>query len=414
MSTLAHSRQGQGITALASAVVVTAVLIQAPGNAGLAVAQRVEVAVVQLQSQVTNTVGAAIGASIAPVVYGYGISSRNVDGDSSNSTGGNTSVPETDLWSFIVPIVGLLLAPILLPIALVTSPLWAPPVLLWILTESPLRWLFCPVTCATGTPSSTASKIAGGPARSASSTTSTPTSDPPTSPAVLSPVATTALAASNATVNSGDDPFTSVGRVALNVVGALLSPLWYLAFPITQGLGSLYGYVPPFFDPSGIFSAFNTIANFGRWLSFPFRLGEVLFPPSVPQVTPTLSAATMQSIQSDAGATAAPAVAGLAIAAETTRPVATADTSGRGSVQRNARSTNAAAAATVRVDSTPSLPATMTPLETSAAPDVPEPAVMSVALDKRDDVPSVTKANAASSRHAAGRSGAKDEAPQRP
>ena len=176
-----------------------------------------------------------------------------------------------------------------------------------------------------------------------------------------SPLTTDAVsAAATATATSADDLLSAVGRVALNVVGALLSPVWYLAFPITQGLGSLYGYNPPFLDPSGIFSAFNTLSNFGKWLSFPFRLGEVVFPPSVPELAATQSAAAAHSVTADSEVSAATTEPVLANTAQISVPIVSPNRRERGAAQRGtATAPPAAAAATAIGDATPSPTATV-------------------------------------------------------
>lgn len=123
--------------------------------------------------------------------------------------------------------------------------------------------------------------------------------------AQLSGDAVTALATS-AAATTVDDIVSSVGRVVLNVAGTVLSPIWYLAFPITQGLPSLqslYGYIPPFPDFSGIFAAVNTISNFFKWLSFPFRLGDVVFPTITPASASARPAATVHTNNPEALAT---------------------------------------------------------------------------------------------------------------
>lgn len=222
------------------------------------------------------------------------------------------------------------------------------------------------VAPATTPDSNTVAEQADGPASSV----------PPVAAIALepnSPLTTDAVsAAATATAASGDDPLGAIARVAFNVVGALLSPIWYLAFPITQGLGSLYGYNPPFLDPSGIFSAFNTIGNFGKWLSFPFRLGEVLFPPSVPELAATQSAATARSVTSDTLVAAAPTEPVLAEAAQLSVPIASPNRRERGAAQRGTATAQPAAAATALTDVTPLSPATVAHLEKTPGSAVSE------------------------------------------
>ncbi|MDQ1304303.1 MAG: hypothetical protein QG671_130, partial [Actinomycetota bacterium] len=75
---------------------------------------------------------------------------------------------------------------------------------------------------------------------------------PAATPVTFSDEAVTAPAEPTASAATVDDIQTSMGRVALNIAGTVLSPIWYLAFPLTMGLGPLWGYVKPYpVDPSG-------------------------------------------------------------------------------------------------------------------------------------------------------------------
>lgn len=369
--------QHANVGALATAAIVTLGIVNAPPERYASVAARAEVAAVQMQVTLATEVSAIVNS--APHAAAVGI----VPAASAASDAPSTFDPLTALIAILAIPLAIIFSPILLPAALVFLVI-ASPIFFRTAACSPL----CPPSAtrtidaaaterlsAAGQPTKTEQAVedpgsgsvdAKGADVTGESTAPAPQYSATTSGAVAE------LAASNATATSGDDPLTSIGRVALNVVGALLSPLWYLAFPITQGLGSLYGYIPPFFDPSGIFSAANTIENFGKWLSFPFRLGEVLFPPSVPEVAATLSAETVQSIRSDAGATTAPAVAGLAITAEATKPVVSADRRGRGAAQRATTTAVPAAIASDSAETTRSATSTITTVSPTAASDTSE------------------------------------------
>jgi hypothetical protein len=116
-------------------------------------------------------------------------------------------------------------------------------------------------------------------------------------------------------------------------------------------------------------AAYYRIKNFGKWLSFPSRLGEVLLPPGVPEVAVTRSAATVQSMRSDAVATTAPAVAGLAITAETAKPVAAPNRREQGSAQRATATAPPAVVVSEVADTTLSAASPITTVAATAASD---------------------------------------------
>ena len=73
--------------------------------------------------------------------------------------------------------------------------------------------------------------------------------------------------------------------------------------------------------PSGIFSAFNTLSNFRQVVELPFRLGEVVFPPSVPELAATQSAAAAHSVTADSEVSAATTEPVLANTAQISVPI---------------------------------------------------------------------------------------------
>lgn len=92
------------------------------------------------------------------------------------------------------------------------------------------------------------------------------------------PTADTVRAAANAAATSGDDPLSSIARAALNVVGTLLSPIWFLAFPITLPFAAqLYHQRNPVYNPIAFVNVWGTLTT---WTQFPANLGSYLFPSS--------------------------------------------------------------------------------------------------------------------------------------
>ncbi len=207
-------------------------------------------------------------------------------------------------------------------------------------------------------------------------TTATSTGDAVTAPSV-----------STADATAVDDILTSVGRVALTVAGAVLSPIWYLTFPITMGLGSLWGYINPFSraDVVGALFFFASTINLLSWLSFPFRLGEVVFPSNSPAAAATRSAATFSP---DIDRSARPGVTDPAAAAGTNEPGTSRPPRQRSTIADS----RSAAVVTAPADPTPSTSAT---LGTTATPELParsdlmSEATVTTATDDSQDAPAI-------------------------
>lgn len=116
----------------------------------------------------------------------------------------------------------------------------------------------------------------------------------------------TPSAAAAAAATSGGDFLASLGRSFLNIVGALLAPVWWAAFPITY---SIYLSAQQRAAAPAVYLA-NIFTTFG-WFFAPLSLGQSVFPESTP--TPGVAAAA-----SSLGAETAPAnpvVEGLDLAA---------------------------------------------------------------------------------------------------
>jgi len=117
----------------------------------------------------------------------------------------------------------------------------------------------------------------------------------------LTPSASAAAAAAT----SGGDFLASLGRSVLNIVGALLAPVWWAAFPITYQIylsAQQRAAAPAVYLP-------NIFTTFG-WFWAPLSLGQSVFPESTP--TPAIAAAT-SSLGAEAPVN--PVVEGLDLAA---------------------------------------------------------------------------------------------------
>lgn len=186
-------------------------------------------------------------------------------------------------------------------------------------------------------------------------------------PSTQSMSAAAALAAPNAAATSIDDVLSSVGRVVFNIAGTLLSPIWYLAAPITAQLGSLWGYVEPIvLDPLLGLTFAMQMANLMRWLYFPSRLGDFLFPQTAPAAAATRPAATVQAVDPGTEVSAAPGTSDPATAADATKPGTSQPTR-----QRSTTAARSAAVATGPSDPDTSTAATTATPDTTTTPDEP-------------------------------------------
>lgn len=203
--------------------------------------------------------------------------------------------------------------------------------------------------------------------------------------AVTSPrEATQAVAVAAAEATLGGLVYDVVRGAAIAAAIAVL-PLWWIGFPITFPIGwavtqqlifpanfqplNFYG------DPLGIFN----LLFIASAVALPLALvGKFLPPRDSSSATPTAAVPSAASTASLTDTTAAP----------TDEPAIEIDMG-------------------IRESAKPAAPRSKRPAKSAAA------VVSTEALDKRNDAPSVSKANAVSSRHAAGRSGVNDEARQR-
>lgn len=81
---------------------------------------------------------------------------------------------------------------------------------------------------------------------------------------------------------------TTIGKVALTVVGLAIAPVWYLAFPITLPVAivatfSALGVNPnplpvPDMGITAMLQAIALVFGFSNWLSFPLALPSLVFP----------------------------------------------------------------------------------------------------------------------------------------
>ena len=103
-------------------------------------------------------------------------------------------------------------------------------------------------------------------------------------------------AAATAAASTGSDTLASIGRALLNLVGALVAPVWWLAFPITYRF-----YVSEQQRRAAPALYFETFPFTGwSWFAAPLILGNLVFP----EITPAPAAATRAA----ASAAAAPVV----------------------------------------------------------------------------------------------------------
>ena len=147
----------------------------------------------------------------------------------------------------------------------------------------------------------------------ASDAASNPLTDPPelvvVDPLVpvtggVDPVPTLLSAAATPTT-AGGGVLTSVGRAVLTVTGIVLSPLWYLAFPVTLPItiAAVNAGIPL---NSGDFGVSTFMRFFGYvlgWISFPFSLASLVFPTLT---TSTATPAASTRAAAAASTTAAP------------------------------------------------------------------------------------------------------------
>lgn len=79
---------------------------------------------------------------------------------------------------------------------------------------------------------------------------------------------------------------TSVGAGLANLVGTLLSPVWFLAFPITIPIAiEIYRQQNPVYNPIAIINLFGW---FTTWTQLPFNVSSYLFPATDAQAAATL------------------------------------------------------------------------------------------------------------------------------
>jgi hypothetical protein len=137
------------------------------------------------------------------------------------------------------------------------------------------------------------------------------TSATATEPAAPAIDAVAAVGAARASATGDDNPFASLGRFALNALGTLLSPIWWLAFPITL----------PLFTQLGGASSDGLITLL-LWFAAPLRFGNLVFPETAPVVAAAQRATTPRVAEVTAGQTANASATVPAPAAETTEAVA--------------------------------------------------------------------------------------------
>ena len=335
------------VGATASATIVALGLVTVPPERYDSVVARTEFAAVQLQAVVATQVAALVNT--AP-------NDGTVAADPSAFTGNSALTPSaaataaastvgdalTSVGRIALNALGTLLSPIwwlAFPITLQLKSLYGSsytgiPILNVI--QDFYNWLGFPSRLGEYFfPSST--PVVAAATREAASAMVTPESDASealslsdtsvttTEPAATAIDAVAAFEAARASAIGGGDFLASLGRLAFNVVGALLAPIWWLGFPVTFELKSTWGYVeslswagltPP------LFALQESFSNIAKWFNFPFRLGESLFPSSTPVVAAAQRAATPRVAEVTAGQTANASATVPAPAAETTEAVA--------------------------------------------------------------------------------------------
>ncbi|MDQ1307522.1 MAG: hypothetical protein QG671_3355 [Actinomycetota bacterium] len=345
--------QYANIGAAGTAAVMALTLVSVPpGHAG-SLAARPEVAAVQLQAAVATEVAALMNSSLQAAAVGIDSATTPVAsaGDAViaplASTADATAVDDvlTSIGRVALTVAGTVLSPIwylAFPITMGLGSLWGymNPInradvvgAIFFLTSAIniFSWLsfpfrlgevvFPPNIPETGATRSAATVHTIDPEAPTTGLPLTSDSVDVQDPSVNTMNTVAALAASTSTPTDIDDALRSVGRVVFNIAGTLLSPIWYLAAPITAQLGSLWGYVEPLLlDPLLGVTFAQSMANVMKWMSFPFRLGEVLFPPNAPETAATRPAATVQAVSSNTEVTAAGGTSGPATAADETKP----------------------------------------------------------------------------------------------
>lgn len=110
----------------------------------------------------------------------------------------------------------------------------------------------------------------------------------------------------SAAATSLDDPFggittalETIGRAAVDVVGLVLAPLWYLAAPVTFFVAAAYvnSSAPPPTGPdmSGITGMLHSLQYIVVWVGFPLRASSYLFPKPATAPPPSAAAEARRS-----------------------------------------------------------------------------------------------------------------------
>lgn len=382
------------IGAAGTAAVMALTVVSVPPGRGGSLEARPEIVAVQLQAAIATGVAALVNSAPQAAAVGIGPAATPVTFSDeavtapAEPTASAATVDDiqTSMGRVALNIAGTVLSPIwylAFPLTMGLGPLWgyvkpypvdpSGAVLFLMSTLNFFKWLSFPfrlgdVVLPPDTPAAAATRSAATEHSIHPEVLSTglPAASDPVdvlAPLTQSMSTATALAAPNSAATTIDEALNSIGRVAFNIVGTLLSPIWYLAAPITTQLGSLWGYVKPLLtDPTLSLFLTMSFANLSRWLHFPLRLGDALFPPSAPETAPTRAAAA-QAVSSDNEVTAGQGASDPEAAADATGPGTTRTT-------RQHSTTTARSAAAATGHSKPDRSTTPTQ-DTTAASDEP-------------------------------------------
>ena len=410
--------QYANIGAVGTAAVMALTVVSVPPSHGGSLQARPEIVAVQLQAAIATGVAALVNSAPQAAAVGIGPAATPVTSSDeavtapAEPTASAATVDDiqTSMGRVALNIAGTVLSPIwylAFPLTMGLGPLWgyvkpypvdpSGAVLFLMSTLNFFKWLSFPfrlgdVVLPPDTPAAAATRSAATEHSihpEVVSATGLPAASDPVdvpAPSTQSMSAATALAAPNAAATSIDDVLNSIGRVAFNVVGTLLSPIWYLAAPITTQLGSLWGYVEPIvLDPLLGLTFAMQMTNLMRWLYFPSRLGDFLLPQTAPAAAATRPAATALPVNPDAQVPTAPAASDPATVAKATKPGTSQPT--------RQRSTTAAHSAAV--ETAPSGPDASTAF-TTATPDTTTASDEQVVPTRSDLVSEVATASAKS------------------